>query len=223
MLKPIDELLQGSFPSALRYEFWPAIDLESQKLLIVLHGRGDSPEGFHFFPGMLDVDELHTLFLQAPDAYGPGFSWYDLPPNQASGIVRSRKMIFDLLDGLRNAGVPSRNIFLCGFSQGCLMVLDVALRYPHALGGVVGISGYVFFEEEYPQSFSPVAREQRIWISHGLQDEMLPFQRTQDSVQKLQSLGLTIEWNPLNKGHTVDESDEMDLIRGFIRTQLDSN
>lgn len=47
------------------------------------------------------------------------------------------------------------------------MCLDVALRYPKHLGGIVGISGYVFFEEEYPAAFSKVAQEQKFWISHG--------------------------------------------------------
>lgn len=219
-----DLLLKKSFQCGMEYEFWPAPDENSKKLLIVLHGRGDSPEGFHFLPQALDIDAFNVLFLQAPDPYYTGFSWYDLPPSQAPGILRSRKLLFDLLGKLQSElGLRSLDVFLLGFSQGCLMVVDVALRYPKLLGGIIGLSGYVFFEEEYPTAFSKVAKEQRIWISHGLQDEMLPFEKTRESVERLRKLGISIDWNPVNKAHTVDEVDEIPHIRLFLTHQLEAN
>lgn len=218
-----DSLLQGSFQTPLNYEFWPAVDPSSGKVLIVLHGRGDSPRGFHFLPGMLAIDTLNVLFLEAPDPYGSGFSWYGLPPHQGPGIVRTRAMIFKLLDDLRASGIKSHDTFLLGFSQGCLVSLDVVLRYPVRLGGVVAISGYVFFEEEYPTALAKCAPEQRIWVSHGFQDEVLPFDRTKQSIVRLQNFGLTLDWTPLHKGHTIDEVEEIPLIQDFLRTQLESN
>ncbi len=218
-----DRLLQGSFDAGLNYEFWPAPDAGSKKFLLVLHGRGDSPRGFHFLPAALGIDSLNTLFLEAPDAYGPGFSWYGIPPHQGPGILRSRALLFALLGRLQAEGIAATDIFVLGFSQGCLMTLDLALRYPKRLGGFVGISGYVYFEEEYPQAFSPVATKQCIWVSHGHQDEALPFARSESSVQRLRSQGITIEWVPLDKEHTVDPVDEIPLIRAFLLTQLDSN
>lgn len=200
----------------LQYEFWPAVDARSRKTLVVLHGRGDSPEGFHFLPGRLGIDVFNVLFLRAPDEYFTGFSWYDLPPKQAAGIVRSRDMIMCILDKLQSdIGLRATDIFLFGFSQGCLMCIDVALRYPHHLGGVVGVSGYVFFEEEYPAAFSRVAREQKLWISHGRQDEMLAFDKSQASVERLREQGISIDWNPVDKGHTIDEIDELPASECF--------
>ncbi len=219
----IDALIKGELELGLKYEFWPALDSQSKKILIVLHGRGDSPEGFHFFPGALDIEELHTLFLRAPDPYGSGYSWYDLPPAQGPGVIRSRRLLMNCLDRLCEGGFLARNIFLCGFSQGCLMTLDVGLRYPQVLGALIGMSGYLFFEEEYPDAFSAVAKKQRFWISHGLQDEMLPFAKTEASINHLRSLGITIDWSPLDKAHNVDEVEEIALIQGFLTTQLESN
>ncbi len=217
------DLINFSF-SSLRFEFWPALVEKSHKLLVVLHGRGDSPEGFHFLPAALEIEEFNFLFLEAPDPYYTGFSWYDLPPAQGPGILRSRQLIFSLLDKLQaDAGLRSTDIFLFGFSQGALMSVDVALRYPKHLGGVVAASGYVFFEEEYPAAFSKVAREQKFWISHGRQDEMLEFAKSQRSVERLRSQGISVDWNPIDKGHTIDEVDEIPHMKLFLQRLLDAN
>ncbi len=219
-----DSLIKSSFQSHLKYEFWPAIQENSKNILIVLHGRGDSPAGFHFLPEALNVDSLNYLFVEAPDPYGPGYSWYDLPPHQAKGIIRSRNLLFELIDKLQSEfKMSSLNIFLLGFSQGCLMSLDIALRYPKHLGGVVGISGYVFFEEEYPEAFSKVAKEQRIWVSHGRFDDVLPFEKTKASIEKLCAQGISIDWTPFDKAHTIDEKDELTHIGIFLLHQLEAN
>ena len=210
--------------STLKYEYWPALDERSKKLMIVLHGRGDSPEGFHFLPAALGIESFHFLFLQAPDAYYSGYSWYDLPPHQGPGILRSRDLIFELLDKLQfEIVLKSTDIFLFGFSQGSLMCLDIALRYPKHLGGIVGISGYIFFEEEYPEAFSKVAREQKIWVSHGRFDETLEFEKSRISIERLRELGISIDWNPLDKGHTIDETDEIPHIKLFLERLLNAN
>jgi phospholipase/carboxylesterase len=217
-------LLKQTFASPLDYEFWPALDTSSQKLMLVLHGRGDSMEGFHWLPSALDVESMNFLFLEAPDEYGPGYSWYDTSPNQAPGILRSRTYLFQLLNELQSVlGLKAENIFILGFSQGSLMCVDLALRYPKVLAGAICISGYVFFEDEYPAAFSSVAKQQRLWISHGYQDSALPIDRSAKSVERLRSLGLTIDWNPLNKDHTVDEHEEIPLIREFLTTHLEAN
>ncbi len=67
-----------------------------------------------------------------------------LSNDHAPGVLRSRKLLFELLDDLRAKNFPAEQITLGGFSQGCLMTMDVGLRYPHRLAGLVGISGWVF-------------------------------------------------------------------------------
>ena len=71
------------------------------------------------------------------------------------GVQRSRKLLFDLLDDLRAKGLPAEQITLGGFSQGCLMSIEVGLRYPHRLAGIVGISGWVCEPKKLMQELSP--------------------------------------------------------------------
>lgn len=217
-----DSLISGKFRTELKFDFWPATDASSKKLLVVLHGRGDSAEGFHWLPEQLNIEAFNYLFLNAPDPFYAGFSWYDVPPNQAPGIVRSRALLTKLCDDLMaECQLKATDIFLFGFSQGCLMSIDLALRYRNVLGGIVALSGYVFFMDEYPEAFSTSASKQRIFASHGYQDDVLPFQATHESIEKLKALGVHIDWNAYNKAHTIDPDSELSDIREFLTRLLE--
>src|SRR5437867_9402512 len=116
----------------------------STRLMVMLHGLGDSMEGYRWLPEALGLPWLNHALVNAPDEYYGGFSWYDFAHDKRPGIVRSRKLLFALMDELRGRGFPTEQTTFGGFSQGCLMAIEVGLRYPHRLAGVVGISGYVF-------------------------------------------------------------------------------
>ena len=61
----------------LRTDLIPARDAGSTRLLIALHGLGDSMEGYRDVPHWLQVPWLNYLLVNAPDPYYTGFSWYD--------------------------------------------------------------------------------------------------------------------------------------------------
>src|SRR5471030_275606 len=143
----------------LQTEFIPAAE-KGSRLMVMLHGLGDSMDGYRWLPEAMNLPWLNYLHVNAPDRYYEGFSWFDYPNNIAPGILRSRKLLFGLLDGLRAKDFPAEQITLAGFSQGCLMTIDVGLRYPNKLAGLVGISGWVFEIEKLSQELSPVTKEQ---------------------------------------------------------------
>ena len=121
----------------LHHEFIPAADKSSRRLFVVLHGLGDSIEGWRWLPGALNLPGLNYLLVNAPDEYYGGYSWFDYPGDIAPGIHRSRQLLFELLDDLRAKDFPADQITLGGFSQGCLMSLETGLHYPHRLAGIV--------------------------------------------------------------------------------------
>lgn len=198
----------------------PPASGEPKRLLIVMHGLGDSVEGYRFLPEFLKIPELGYLLVNAPDPYFTGFSWFDLFGDMKAGIARSRELLFSAMAELKEQGWKPENIGLFGFSQGCLMALDFACRYPEKLGCVVGVSGFVEFLEEYPEKFSPVAREQKIMVTHGTLDSMLPYPKTRAQIQALQGMGLSIHWKEYSKDHTVDPREEVGDIRRFLLKHL---
>ena len=61
----------------LKTEFAPAMEKNSRRLLIALHGLGDSTAGYRWLPSALQLPGLNYLLVNAPDPYFGGFAWYD--------------------------------------------------------------------------------------------------------------------------------------------------
>ena len=199
--------------SGFDHVFVPAQE-PSSRLLIVLHGRGDSVDGFRWLPHALQLPKLNYLLLNAPDPYAGGYSWYGLEV-QAPGILRSRGMLSHLLAELTQQGWPSRDLMLLGFSQGCVMSIDAGLRYDQPLAGIVGISGWAFLER-FEEELHSQALKQRWLITHGNADELLPIVRTHGQIERLQASGIPNAWHEFAKGHTIDPDLELPLIQEWI-------
>ncbi len=189
-------------------------------MLVVLHGRGDSPEGFSWLPDALNFSDLAYLFLQAPDPYYTGYSWYDLPPDQGPGILRSRALLERTFEQLWTQGFSPSATLLLGFSQGCLMTLEFGARYEKCLAGYVGISGYCYDEKQMALDAQALNKTTPWLITHGTQDEVLPILRTRLQIQSLIQAGFQIDYREYNKSHTIDDRLEFPEIRTFIEANL---
>jgi phospholipase/carboxylesterase len=199
----------------LNSEFVPALDVDSKRLMVVLHGLGDSAAGFRMMPAMVREPTLNYLLVNAPDEYFGGYSWFDFEGDRRPGIQRSVRLLFELLDAQREQGFPTDQTVLFGFSQGCLLTLEVGCTYPHQLAGCIGISGWLQDAADLISRFSPNAATQRFMVTHGTLDPVLPFDRSREQVQLLQQAGIGIEWHEFEKVHTI-EQEEWGLMREFI-------
>ncbi len=205
---------------SLYSELIPAREPGSKRLFIMLHGLGDSIEGYRWFPEAMNLSWLNYLLVNAPDDYYGGYSWFDLQGDLKPGVERSRQSLFDLLDAQSKAGFQTADTILGGFSQGCLMSIEVGLRYPSRLAGIVGISGWVREPDKLLTELSSVAFEQRLLITHGLFDPMVPFAETRDQVDLLKAAGLHIEWHEFPKPHTIAGELELEVIRNFVQKRF---
>ena len=61
----------------LDHEIIPAADKSSRRLMIMLHGLGDSMEGYRWFPDAMRLPWLNYALVNAPDDYFGGYSWFD--------------------------------------------------------------------------------------------------------------------------------------------------
>jgi len=200
---------------------WHFSKLERQALMVVLHGRGDSPAGFAWLPEELNIPELSYLMLQAPDPYFDGFSWYDLPPNQLPGILRSRKLLAEVFEAIEKEGFKPEQCFLFGFSQGCLMTLEFGSRFPHRLKGYIGISGYCYDVETLLKEAIPENIHEGNWlITHGTQDDVLPIEKTREQMKELMARGFKMEYLEYKKSHALDPRHELPKIREWVQARL---
>jgi phospholipase/carboxylesterase len=127
-------------------------------------------------------------------------------------------MLQQLLDAQRAKGFPTEATVLFGFSQGCLMTIEMGTRYPHLFAGLVGISGYVFEPERLVKELSPVAKQQRFLITHGTHDPLIPFALVREQINILKAAGLNISWHEFMKAHTIAGEQELEVVRDFILT-----
>ena len=199
----------------LHSELVPAKEKNSRRLMVMLHGLGDSIEGYRWLPEAMGLPWLNYLLVNAPDEYYGGYSWFDLN-DILPGVQRSRELLFELLDDLRARGFPAEQITLGGFSQGCLMAVEAGLRYPQRLAGIVGISGWVCEPGKLLQELPPVARQQRLLMTHGTADPMLPIAQVRPQIPLLKAAGINVEWREFNKPHTMIE-EEIAVIRDFVK------
>ena len=200
----------------LHTEWVQAAERESRWVIVVLHGLGDSLEGYRWLPELLALPWLNYRLVNAPDPYGDGYAWYDIYGDADPGVRRSRELLFDLLEGQRQEGYPSSQTFVFGFSQGCLLTLEVGARYPRVLAGLVGVSGYAHDLPRLRRELSPVARQQRWLLTHGTQDPLIPIAPVRAQIQQLRAAGLELRWCEFHKAHTIAGEEELRVIREFV-------
>jgi predicted esterase len=62
-----------------------------------------------------------------------------------------------------------------------------------------------------------VGRAQRLLMTHGHFDPLLPFAEVKQQAQGLKAAGLNVAWHEFPKEHTVYGTEEMAVIREFVR------
>ena len=188
-------------------------------LTLCMHGLGDSYQGYMWLPEALNIPEMNYLLINAPDDYFGGFSWYDFQGDQNSGIVRSRGLLLRLMKELEEQKVNLNRVFIFGFSQGCLMALDLGLRIESKLAGICGVSGYLAMEEEYPVHLASVSKDQDFLVTHGYHDPVIPFDSVAKQYAGLQNLNLNLEFKAYQKDHTI-LPEEISQISSWFAEQM---
>ena len=191
---------------------------------LILHGLGDSRHGWQEVAPLLALPQLGYVFAEAPRPYHDGFSWFDLSPAFAPDpeqVRSSRAALVALIDHLlEELDLPSERLFILGFSQGCLMTLDVGLRSPRRFAGLVGISGFMCLLDEFPAAFTPATLQQQLLLTHGLSDQLIPIAHTRAQKDRLAALGVALTWREYGKGHTLDVPRELDDIRAWLLARM---
>ena len=162
---------------------------------------------------------MNYLLLNAPRKYLNGFSWYGDPPYQNLAVPRIRSKLAQVVDELESQGWSSKDIFVFGFSQGCLVGADFILHDDRKFAGFIGVSGYFHFYPGWRTKLSNKKHSTPWVLMHGRRDKILPIEDTKFGARKIESLGVKIQWNESMKGHSMDQ-DEADIIHKWLKKKL---
>ncbi len=144
-------------------------------------------------------------------------SWYDiLVPNlmrmeDDRGIRESEQAVLALIQRENDRGIPSANIVLAGFSQGCAMTLHTGLRATEKLAGLMALSGYLPLADMVAAERNPANAATPIFLAHGLYDPVVTSDRAQATLDRLKALGYQVEWHTYPMPHSVCPQEIQDV------------
>lgn len=205
--------------------------------IIWLHGLG--ADGNDFVP---IIDELKLpvqpairfIFPHAserPVTINGGYimrAWYDIyhadfnHRQDEAGIRDSQNAVGALIDREIARGISSKNIYLAGFSQGGAMALQVGLRYPQPLAGIIALSCYLPLATSLLTEISTANISIPILMIHGALDPVIPIAYAVASREQLIALHIPVEWHQYAMAHTVCEQEIAD-IGNWLRRKIDTD
>lgn len=202
--------------------------------VIWMHGLG--ADGNDFVPIVRELDltgcpGIRFVFPHAetmPVTINNGYvmrAWYDIlgmdlvRREDEAGLRASQQRIEDLIAREVARGIPTDNIVLAGFSQGCAMTLQTGLRHPQRLAGLMCLSGYLPLADKLAAERSEANRHTPIFMAHGRGDGVVTINRAEASRDLLKELGYDVDWHEYLMPHSVC-AEEIDDISVWLRRVL---
>jgi phospholipase/carboxylesterase len=136
-----------------------------------------------------------------------------------AGIVQSRQMIRTLIARENQRGIPSRRIFLAGFSQGGAIAYTAALTHPEPLAGVIALSTYLPSQRLLAEEATEANRATPIFAAHGTADDVVAIQLGLQARDYLKKCGYMLEWHEYPMPHSIC-LEEIELIGEWLRTRM---
>lgn len=208
---------------------------EPSASVVWLHGLG--ADGHDFEPvvpelGWPGAPDIRYVFPHAPvrpvtiNGGMPMRAWYDILSltsargNDREGIVDSVNAVAGLVRREIDRGIPSQRIILAGFSQGGAIALQLALRFPEPLAGVIALSSYLLFDDRLESQQHQANAALAAFVAHGSNDPVVPFALGEKAARTLEALGHPVEWHSYPMAHAVCP-EEIEHIAAWMRARLE--
>ncbi len=181
-------------------------------LIVLLHGAGaDERDMIGLWTRL--PPQFVVVSPRAPFGDAHGYRWYRQARGEADRAT-SRKIIDLVVDNaVRRFDVDPARVFVGGFSQGAVMVYEVALREPGRFRGAAVLSGSLFASERKALSAQTNRRHEAFFIGHGGADDRIPLGAATAARHDLATLGVPTSFHAYpGMGHTTGDAEVRDLI-----------
>jgi len=187
------------------------------KALIGLHGWTGDEHVFEPVAKMMNIDDAQWFFPRAPykaDS-GKGYSWFSGTDETGWDIEKTRIGIHQLLADVRSNGFSPKNIFLIGFSQGASLAMEIALRLPFAIGGIVPIAGFIKFRDTLSNEATKESKATPVLLLHGNQDEIIHVIASEKAHDFFKERGNPVYFKRYDGGHKIPKRTGP-IVKSFI-------
>jgi phospholipase/carboxylesterase len=136
----------------------PEKNITIKNAIVLLHGYGGSGEDISMLTLNWKRHMPNTIFI-CPDGHEScsvspsGYQWFDLNTNNSNYILEQSKKaeqkLHKFLNEIKNKyQLENEKICLSGFSQGCMMSLNIGLTSKEKYNCIVGFSGKLINPED---------------------------------------------------------------------------
>lgn len=199
----------------------PAASGTPRRLAVLLHGVGDSAEGFAPIARALGP-QLPDVEMVIPDGVAPfdggprGRQWFSVrgvtTENRPARVREAAAQVSAWIDAeLARRGLAADQLILIGFSQGAIVSNTLALTRAPSPRAVVAMSGRLAYDGSAKAAGSP-----RVLVLHGTEDPVMPVELATEAAAGLTARGavVIVETFP-GLAHSVDNR-ELQAITRFL-------
>lgn len=184
------------------------------RLVVLLHGVGaDGNDLIALAPYFRAV--MPDALVVAPNAPEPfdmapfGYQWFSIRDLEAmprlDGVRRAAPILDRFIDAeLARLGLEEDRLILCGFSQGAMMALHVALRRKRPAQALISHSGMLIGPEHLA---GEIRSRPPVLLTHGAADEVVPAAALPAARAALEAEGVSVRTHLVpGLGHGIDET-----------------
>jgi len=175
---------------------------EINNAIILLHGYGGDGKDISMLTHNWKRFLPNTVFL-CPDGHeicnlNPnGFQWFDLSKDDPQYVddqtIKAEKVINNFIEEVKETyKLNNSKICLSGFSQGCMMSINIGLTSKENFSCVVGFSGKIINKENLSKRISS---HTKMLLIHGDLDTIVPASNLLDAKDFLLRNKIEVETN----------------------------
>jgi len=171
-----------------------------QQVIVLCHGYGGDGQDISNLAIHWQRFLPETIFLcpNAPEicAVNPqGYQWFDLSSDKEELILEKSLIAEEKLNTfidqiLNNFQLEPNNLALVGFSQGCMMSIQIALKKKKQISCLIGYSGKVINQKHLSDN---IHSKPKIFLMHGANDTLVPPTHLLEAKEYLVKHGLKIK------------------------------
>ena len=180
-------------------------DNKYDKAIVFIHGWKGNKNSFKSLASIINIKNTKWFFPQAPYKTNEGIDAYSWSFQNTDGTYEVKNTV-ELLnrflkENVLNA-IDSKNVFFIGFSQGATVCYDFILQLEYSWGGVFPVAG---FKRDQKKVFTvhPSQIETPIIIGHGLKDEVIPIESSENIYKELKQNNCNVSFEKFNGGHKI--------------------
>ena len=200
-----------------------------ENAVILLHGYGGDGRDI----SMLTINWRrflkNTVFI-CPNGHEKcvinpiGFQWFDLSKENEEYILQksleAESLIKKFIEEIKiKYQLSNRNIILSGFSQGCMMSINIGVTSNEEFNCIVGFSGKIINKDNLQKR---IKNKSKILLIHGDQDEIVSSNFLLEAKDFFERNKFDIQTNLINNcGHHIP-IEASSLALAFIKKNLNS-